>query len=139
MSKKALSPKWQARFEQIENYLEQGKNLTRREKGELYNTLPFSTRFNWFAFIFGFFYYLFLGMWRKGLVLLVIQISITIVLGFFGEYMYESSNMSIRKYMFFEIIIQIIGMLLFSLCANFNYYFHINKGSKSWNPFEGMK
>lgn len=78
-------------------------------------------------------------MWRKGLVLLVIQISITIVLGFFGEYMYESSNMSIRKYMFFEIIIQIIGMLLFSLCANFNYYFHINKGSKSWNPFEGMK
>lgn len=55
MSEKALSPKWQARFEQIENYLDQKDKVSRKEKNQLYRSLPFTTRFNWLAFIFGFF------------------------------------------------------------------------------------
>lgn len=130
MSNKELSPKWKARFEHIEKYIEQKDNITRKEKSKLYRELPFSVRFNFFAFFFTIFYFLFLGLWRKGLSLLAI--SFVILFGI-------------------EIILQILEIdtaiingvsialgALYASTANTAYYYHIVKGSKSWNPFEGI-
>lgn len=134
MTEKALSPKWQTRFEQIENYLEQKDKVSRKEKSQLYRSLPFTTRFNWLAFIFGFFYFLFLGMWRKGLVLLLICFAILFGTAFVLEFMDTTTTAD-------ESFLRVLGIglgAIYAPIANFAYYLHIKKGSRSWNPFEGI-
>lgn len=134
MSEKVLSPKWQARFEQIENYLDQKDKVSRKEKNQLYRSLPFTTRFNWLAFIFGFFYFLFLGIWRKGVVLLLISFVILFGAAFALEFM-DTTTVTDER------MLRAVGFgvgAIYAPIANFAYYLHIRKGSRSWNPFEGI-
>lgn len=123
----SLSPKWQRRFE----------FFAKHERGELpniksfYGGAPLYIRMNWIAFWFGFIYFFVLGLWRKNLTIWLISFILNITLSFivlFFEFDINSLNF---------INIAVAGSI-YGTVANKAYYLHKVKGSKSWNPFEGL-
>ena len=76
----AVSDDWKAKFCSL---AEVGQPITysmmlRNEA--VYKQLPFKMKFNIWALIFGIFYYLSKGMWKKGLTIIGIGIAMTIVM-----------------------------------------------------------
>ncbi|MEO9329602.1 DUF2628 domain-containing protein [Gordonia aurantiaca] len=82
--------------------------------------------FNPLAFFFGAFYFLCKGMWRKGLAILGFVVVVSIVLLPFDT----PSQVDLA-----------IGYGVSAVCAttaNHQWYLHVRRNSRSWNPFEGM-
>lgn len=79
---------------------------------------------NFFALFFGAIYLLILGMWRKALVVIGINIALAIVTMFLpdvvGRMLFIAMN------------------LLVASSTNYSYYLEKVEGRASWNPFEGM-
>lgn len=131
MSEKQLSPKWQTRFEHFTSL----ETMSKEERNVAYRKAPSVIKFNFFAFFFGFIYFLILGLWRKGLTLLGLNILISLLAFVIFQNLDTSPDLD-------SLIYKGIGfgfMFIYAQTANLAYYLHIKKGSKSWNPFEGWK
>jgi uncharacterized protein DUF2628 len=121
-----LSPVWQTRFD---FYRAHGVPGSTPESKAAFRALPFFTRMrltgNPLAFLFGPFYFLAKGMWRKGLALLAMALILGAAIGTF-----HLPDMADRA------ATMVVPGLAMST-ANYAYYLHLIKGSRSWNPFEG--
>lgn len=81
---------------------------------------------NVLAFAFGPVYFLAKGMWRKGLVLILVEFAVLFLIGMLG---------------FSETWLRAIGVgfsILAALIANYSYFLHTTRASTSWNPLEGF-
>jgi hypothetical protein len=122
-----LAPVWQSRFAFFETY---GLPNATPQAREAYQAMSFGQRLrlnsNLLAFLFGPFYFLVKGMWRKGLALLVGSFLILTVLSAVGVP---------------DGIVQALGFAVSAVAmitANYAYFLHVKHGSTSWNPFEGF-
>ncbi|MBW8777503.1 MAG: DUF2628 domain-containing protein, partial [Stenotrophomonas sp.] len=79
---------------------------------------------NFFAFFFGAIYLFILGMWRKALVVIGINIVLAIVTLFLPEIVARALFIAMN--------------FLVASSTNYSYYLEQVKGKASWNPFEGM-
>lgn len=121
-----VSPSWQKRFDFFNAY---GLPNSTPESRAAYRALSFMDRLklssNILAFLFGPIYFFVKGMWRKGLTLLGIFFAVEVVL-----VVLDVPDSLVRG----------IGFGLAALAmttANYAYYLHVVRGSRSWNLFEG--
>lgn len=91
-----------------------------------YGGAPLYIRMNWIAFWFGFIYFFVLGLWRKNLTIWLICLPCRSLFCFL--------NLTLTLNF---INIAVAGGI-YGTVANKAYYLHKVKGSKSWNPFEGL-
>ncbi|WKG01243.1 DUF2628 domain-containing protein [Mycolicibacterium sp. HK-90] len=122
-----LSDSWRWKFDFFDTY---GLPSASPEAKAAYRNLSFMAKLrltsNILAFLFGPLYFFVKGMWRKGLTLLGLTITVVTVLVIAGV-----SDMVGRA----------VGMGMAALAmstANYAYYLHVVRGSQSWNPFEGF-
>ncbi|PIT49534.1 DUF2628 domain-containing protein [Snodgrassella alvi] len=121
-----LSKAWQFRFEFFEeNGLPKLKSTAQYK--ENFKALSVGRRItlncNFWAAFFGPFYFLFLGMWRKAITLVLFLFTIKLVLVISGV----NNNITSCAYAALSMTI-----------ANPAYYLHRVKKSKSFNIFEGL-
>ncbi|MDZ5604738.1 DUF2628 domain-containing protein [Pseudomonas sp. RP23018S] len=90
-------------------------------------------RINISAFFFGPIYLLILGMWRKFIGILAINFVLTLIVA--------CMELALGPTGIFELIlcIGLINAIVFSTSTNYGCYLTRIKGSKSWNPYEGMR
>lgn len=122
-----LSASWQQRFAFFDAY---GLPSSSPEARDAMRALPWRDRIrinsNVLAFLFFPIYFFVKGMWRKG----VVWAAVTITLGAFGVALDVSDQ-----------IARAIGIGLAAgamTTANYAYYLHAVKGSRSWNVLEGF-
>jgi Protein of unknown function (DUF2628) len=122
-----LSPVWQKRFD---FYLAHGLPGSTPQSKAAFKALPFVTRMrltgNPAAFLFGPFYFFAKGMWRKGLVLLAMALVLGAAIG--------TLNLPEMAERAAAMVVPALAMTT----ANYAYYLHVTKDSRSWNPFEAM-
>lgn len=118
-------PHWQTRFDFFEAH---GSQTSSRSARLAYRALPLRHRMrvgtNPMAFLFGPLYFFTLGMWRKGVTLLVLGL-------FLGT--------ACTVYDVPESVATPLSMVVASIAmttANYAYFLHVRIGSQSWNPFE---
>jgi hypothetical protein len=108
-----LPEKWQQRFAAIEKAggerarwwrWPEAKQLTGKEKRLITSNL--------WAFVFGPFYYLYLGMWRKAITLSLVALVIDLILGMAGD----ALNVPVDNFLW------IVSAIMFKQCANVDYY-----------------
>ncbi|WP_157977955.1 DUF2628 domain-containing protein [Paraburkholderia kururiensis] len=108
-----LPEKWRQRFAAIEKAGGEGvrwwrwpnaKELTHREKRLITSNL--------WAFVFGPFYYVYLGMWRKAITLSLLALVIDAILVVAGDVL----NMPVDNFLW------IVSAVMFRQCANVDYY-----------------
>ncbi|MBN3802177.1 DUF2628 domain-containing protein [Paraburkholderia sp. Ac-20336] len=118
-----LSDKWLQRFDAIEKAggerarwwrWPEAKQLTGKEKWLITSNL--------WAFVFGPFYYLYLGMWRKAITLSLLALVIDVILGMAGD----SLNVPVDNFLW------IVSAVMFKQCANVDYYRRRVLGRKEW-------
>lgn len=129
----SLSEKWQERFA----FFDQHGGPQAPGHKEALKALPFRKGLmigmNFIAWFFGPIYLFVLGMWRKNLSLIAIISGIMIVSALI-EVMFDITlphalNMGIN----------VAFSMMYAKITNYGYYLTQVKGSKSWNPFEGMR
>ncbi|MGC6475582.1 MAG: DUF2628 domain-containing protein [Parvibaculales bacterium] len=81
----------------------------------------FKVSFSIWAALFSIFYYLWHGMWKKGLTLLVVYWVIYVIAAFF----LPAEHLS---------LVNIVGMVIFATRAPVNLYSHYKLKDTSWNP-----
>ncbi|OAT47162.1 DUF2628 domain-containing protein [Proteus hauseri] len=127
---KEYSAKWEERFAFIEQY---GSPKSPEYKAA-YKGLAFGKRIligmNIWAFFFGFIYFLILGLWRKALTLLAVNIAIIIVISIIVDAL--SINPSFMN------AVSIALNFLWAATANYAYYLKEKKNDQGWNPFAGI-
>ena len=119
-----FSAKWQFRF----NFYQQHGSPKDPRFAPAWKALPVGERLtiniNFLALFFSWIYLLTLGMWRKALVVIGINIALAIVSMFLpdvvGRMLFIAMN------------------LLVASSTNYSYYLEKVEGRASWNPFEGM-
>ena len=123
----ALAKVWQTRFAFFRRF---GLPRSSPQAQETYRALGLSERMdisaNVLALVFGPLYFVAKGMWRKGLTLVLVEFAVLMVLGISGVP---------------EIWLRAIGVgfsVIATITANFAYFLHVTRTSKSWNPFEGF-
>ena len=121
-----MSPSWQKRFDFFNAY---GLPNSTPESRAAYRALSFMDRLklssNILAFLFGPIYFFVKGMWRKGLTLLGIFFAVEVVL-----VVLDVPDSLVRGIGF--------GLAAIAMTtANYAYYLHVVRGSRSWNLFEG--
>lgn len=128
---KEYSAKWEERFAFFEKY---GSPKSPEYKAA-YKGLTFGKRIligmNIWAFFFGFIYFLILGLWRKGLTLLAVNIVIVFIIGFIVEALSISPSV-------LNALSVALNIILWGATANYAYYMKEKKNDQSWNPFTGM-
>ncbi|WP_340617965.1 DUF2628 domain-containing protein [Xenorhabdus entomophaga] len=132
MDTSKYSEKWQERFE----FFEKNGSPYCKESKEQYMQLTFMKRIkigmNFFAFFFGIFYFLIIGLWRKGLTLLGMTFLAVAIIGVI------ESMMGVE---FSDAIWRPLGLVFAALngiVANYAYYLKEVKGEDGWNPFTGV-
>ncbi|MGF6611857.1 hypothetical protein OKW45_006779 [Paraburkholderia sp. WSM4175] len=117
------SDKWRRRFAAIEKAggervrwwrWPEAKQLTGKERRLITANL--------WAFVFGPFYYLYLGMWRKAITLSLAALVIGVILGMGGD----ALNVPIDNFLW------IVSAVMFKQCANVDYYRKTVLGRKEW-------
>jgi len=120
---KGLSEKWKARFALIEKAggptLKGMRGLSLGENFRVY----FSIHFNFLALIFGVFYYLAKGMWRKGLTYSLFGFSLLLA----HNLLYPDEESKT-----FEKAVQASMMGIFANRANIDYYRKVVLKSNGW-------
>lgn len=105
--------KWRQRFAVIEKAggehvrwwrWPEGKQLTGREKRLITSNL--------WAFVFGPFYYLYLGMWRKAITLSLLALAIDAILSVAGD----ALGVPVDRFLW------VVSAIIFRQCANVDYY-----------------
>lgn len=105
--------KWRQRFAAIEKaggervrwwHWPEGKQLTGKEKRLITSNL--------WAFVFGPFYYLYLGIWRKAITLSLLALVIDAVLSVVGD----ALGVSVDRFLW------VVSAIIFRQCANVDYY-----------------
>ncbi|HEM8292178.1 MULTISPECIES: DUF2628 domain-containing protein [Providencia] len=133
MEQKQYSEKWQKRFNFFDTH---GAPDTPEFKAAL-KAESFGGRLlismNFFAFFFGIIYFLILGLWKKGLVLLGISIGLGLVLNVI-DFMIGGT---IPNGAYTGLSVGISA--LWAMIANYAYYIKETKGLDGWNPFEGIR
>lgn len=123
----SLPPAWQKRFEFFNTY---GLPNSTPESKAAYRALPFGTKLrissNFLAFVFGPIYFFVKGMWRKALTLLGIGLVVSVLV-----FVLNVSDGMVRGA---GIVVAALAMTT----ANFAYYLHVVRHSRSWNLFEGF-
>ncbi|BBZ15165.1 DUF2628 domain-containing protein [Mycobacterium branderi] len=118
--------RWQQRFAFFDAY---GLPSSSPAAREAYKALPFGARFrltgNFPAFLFGPFYFMAKGMWRKGITLLAAAIALAAAM------VVLPVPDSIARPVGVAFAVAVM------LTANYAYYLHVVKRSRSWNPLEG--
>lgn len=118
-----LSEKWRLRFAAIEKAggertrwwrWPEGKALTRKERRLITSNL--------WAFVFGPFYYLYLGLWRKAITLSLVALVIDVVLGMAGD----ALNVPVDNFLW------LVSAIMFKQCANVDYYRKMVLGLREW-------
>jgi len=118
-----LSEKWQRRFVAIEKAggehtrwwrWPEAKQLTSKERRLI--------RSNLWAFVFGPFYYLYLGLWRKAITLTLVALVIDLILGMAGD----ALNVPVDNFLW------IVSAVMFKQCANVDYYRKIVLKRREW-------
>jgi hypothetical protein len=108
-----FSEKWRQRFAAIEKAggertrwwrWPEAKQLTGKEKRLITSNL--------WAFVFGPFYYLYLGLWRKAITLLVVVLVIDFILEIVGN----AVGFPIDRFLW------LVSAIMFKQCANIDYY-----------------
>jgi hypothetical protein len=108
-----LSEKWQRRFAAIDKAggertrwwrWPEAKQLTSKERRLITSNL--------WAFVFGPFYYLYLGMWRKAITLTLVALLIDLILGMAGD----ALNVPVDNFLW------IVSAIMFKQCANVDYF-----------------
>ncbi|MGV0814708.1 DUF2628 domain-containing protein [Mycolicibacterium boenickei] len=122
-----LSDSWRWKFDFFDTY---GLPSASPEAKAAYRNLSFVAKLrltsNILAFFFGPIYFFVKGMWRKGLTLLGVTFAVAAVLVVLG--VSDSIGRAIG-----------IGIAAGAMStANYAYYLHVVRGSRSWNPFEGF-
>lgn len=132
MDRESYSEKWQERFNFFDEY---GSPYTPRARESLKKSklgLRVMININFIAFFFGFIYFFVLGLWRKNLVLfaicIAVGITITIIENISGIVITQAVESGINCGFCY----------IWAITANYAYYLKEVKGSKSWNPFEGL-
>jgi hypothetical protein len=124
-----LPPKWQERFAFFDAHGAPGTPHFQ----EALKTLPSwkqrqRIRFNWLSFLFGWIYYLCIGMWQQALTWLFIFLVITFISLIFSDPMVK---------LFFDAIT--LGLYAtMGLSANYAYYLKRTGKYNGWNPFKRM-
>jgi len=123
-----LAPVWQRRFAFFSRY---GLSGSTPQSRAAFKAMSFGERWrltsNFPAFFFGPFYFMFKGMWRKGLTLL-------------GAGFLLVELIAVLHLPFGVLRSAMIGFGVVSqMAANYAYYLHVTRASKSWNPFEGFR
>lgn len=133
MEQKQYSEKWQKRFNFFDTH---GAPDTPEFKAAL-KAESFGGRLlismNFFAFFFGIIYFLILGLWKKGLVLLGISIGLGLVLNVI-DFMIGGT---IPNGAYTGLSVGVSA--LWAMIANYAYYIKETKGLDGWNPFEGIR
>lgn len=122
-----LSDSWRWKFDFFDTY---GLPSASPAAKAAYRDLSFMAKLrltsNILAFLFGPIYFFVKGMWRKGLTLLALTISVAAALVILG--VSDSIGRAIG-----------LGVAALAMStANYAYYLHVVRGSVSWNPFEGF-
>ena len=125
---KQLAPIWQRRFAFFSQY---GLPNANPQGQAALRAMSFGDRFkinsNILGFLFGPFYFMAKGMWRKGLTLLIAALAV----GVLSSIVLDLPDSLTRA--------ESIAMsLMYSMTANYAYFLHVTRGSTSWNPFEGF-
>lgn len=120
-----LNTTWQRRFA---FFSEHGSPLSPRG-AEALRKLPFWTgitiRSNWWAFFFGPIYFFVLGLWKRGLSMLVIAVAATLI----GEQLFG------------EGVGRLVGVafaVFYSMSANYARYIKVTEGRDEWNPLADL-
>ena len=107
------SENWRQRFAAIEKAggertrwwrWPEGKKLTGKERRLITSNL--------WAFVFGPFYYLYLGLWRKAITLALVVLVIDVALGIAGD----AANLPVDRFLW------LVSAIVFKQCANVDYY-----------------
>lgn len=118
------SPKWQYRFD----FFRQHGAPKTKEYREALKALPFAGKMkvniNLFALFFGWVYLFILGMWRKALTVLGINVVLIIASFFLPDLVMRA-------------LFAAVGIAV-GMSTNYGYYLEKVKGQESWNPFEGL-
>ncbi|CAJ1580322.1 DUF2628 domain-containing protein [[Mycobacterium] wendilense] len=119
---------WQRRFAFFRQY---GPVGSTPEAKAAYRALPLGQRmtlgFNIWAFLFGPFYFLVKGMWRKALTLLGVSVALGVASVLLG--VPDSWDRALAAGYTAAI----------ATVTNWAYYLHVAEGSQSWNPLEGLR
>ena len=123
----ALSSSWRKRFDFFDTY---GLPNSSPEAKAAFKALSFGARMqigsNFLAFLFGPLYFFVKGMWRKGLTLLGLFGAVGVVMALVNAPDNWARAAS-------------IGVAAVAMnAANYAYYLHVTRGSRSWNLFEGF-
>ena len=118
-----LAEKWQRRFAAIDKAggervrwwkWPEAKQLSAKEKRLITSNL--------WAFVFGPFYYLYLGMWRKAMTLTLVALVIDLILGMAGD----AINVPLDHFLW------IVSAVMFKQCANVDYYRKMVLKRREW-------
>lgn len=118
-----LPEKWRRRFAAIEKAggervrwwrWPEVNRLTAKEKRLITS--------NVWAFVFGPFYYLYLGMWRKAITLSLVALSLDVILGMAGD----ALDVPVDRFLW------IVSAVIFKQCANVDYYRKTVSKRKEW-------
>jgi hypothetical protein len=119
--------RWRQRFAFFHAY---GLPSSSPEAREAFKALPFGTKVrinsNIPAFLFGPFYFFAKGMWRKGLTLLAAVVATAIVM------VIVDAPDPLARAVGFGFATAVMTT------ANYAYYLHVVRRSRSWNPLEGF-
>lgn len=121
-----LNERWRFRFEFFDRY----GPIYSPEGKEAFKKLKFmekrKVQLNFIALFFGPIYFFVLGLWRKNLSFIGAMLAVSVIIELGG--LPDSVSKAIGYAFAF----------LYAMTANYAYYLHKVKGSKSWNPFEGL-
>lgn len=122
-TEKGLSIVWKERFSFFSEY---GSTWSRKGAEEITRMAVFERIkyiLNFWAFVFGPFYFMFLGLWKSAISLIAMSLIIIIVLdSILPESMQRFSG--------------IVSAVLFASTANYAYFLRRIKRIDSWNPFK---
>lgn len=116
----SVSDDWKTKFRTLAEVGEPITYSMRLRNEAAYKQLPFKIKFNIWAFLFGIFYYLSKGMWKRGLTIIGIGIVMSMVMTvLFGD---EAGNLASF----------VVYSLLFATYASFDYYRTMVLGEDFW-------
>lgn len=116
----AVDDSWKTKFRTLAEAEPISFGLIPKFKNEaIYKNSPITTKMNFWALLFGVFYYIAKGMWKKGIVLVAIGFGVNVLLTLlFGEKAGNSASYGI--------------MAIFAAFANFDYYRKMVLGEDFW-------